>query len=265
MSSSSNMMNNCNCKISIDSDLSTSINNKESVSIGKEKENDLSLIDTESLSNKLESICNKSIKRIELCNLAYEHIIEIILKFKEKTNIYEDNIKKANIKKDKTGKKSKISNFLNNQDIEKSIDILSDDMNLYTSTDFTENILFYSNRFPSIQLKDYIHRLIKYTKLEENEIIFMVKLIDEISNKNIIISLRNIMRILNGCLIITMKYLNDKKLSREFYCKLFQENSHSLNVIENVLLEILDYKLKRVEEDIENFKDFLYESYSCYI
>lgn len=263
MSSSLNMMN--NCKISIDSDLSTSINNKESVSIGKEKENDLSLIDTELLSIKLENICNMSIKRIELCNLAYEHIIEIILKFKEKANIYEDNINKVNIKKEKSGKKSKISDFLNNQDIVNSIDIMSDDMNLYKCTDFTENILFYSNRFPSIQLKDYIYRLIKYTKLEENEIIFMVKLIDEISNKNIIISLRNIMRILNGCLIITLKYLNDRKFSREFYCKLFQENSYSLNVIENVLLEILKYKLKRVEEDIENFKDYLYESYSCYI
>lgn len=269
MLSSSLQINN-NCKISLDSDLSTSVNNKESISISlsKEKENDLSLIDPESLSLKIESFNGISSKNNELCILVYEHIIEIILNFKDiSDSVEETKYNGNNISNEKNMKKSKISNFLNNKETGciKNEEKLMDDMEFYKITDFSKNILFYNKRFPSIQLQEYICRIVKYAKLEESEIVFMAKLIDEIASKNIIISLRNVMRIINGCVIITLKYLNDKKFNKDFYCKLFIEDWHNINVIENVILDILEYRLKTIEDQIENFKEFLYKTYDGYL
>lgn len=129
-----------------------------------------------------------------------------------------------------------------------------------------DNYIFISKKIPSLSIEEYIQRLALYAKLEENELIFMIIILKTIRNNNdILFSIRNIYKLLNVSLILTVKYLKDKRLKLSDYCRITGESSTDLFFMEYTILELIDFRLLSLENEFSDFKESLYEKYIDYI
>lgn len=129
-----------------------------------------------------------------------------------------------------------------------------------------EKILFYSSKIPNLSINEYLVRLAQYSKLEENEILFLgliMKVLKE--DKNILISINNVYKLINAALMITVKFLKDKKFRNNDYSRITGESVKDLMNLEYNLLVLLDFNIFTVEKLFNSFKDFIYEEYNQYI
>lgn len=114
--------------------------------------------------------------------------------------------------------------------------------------------VFVSKQIPNIQLEDYIKRISNYCRLEENELYYIGFLIDKCIQKGYIVRIETMYKLINSCLIITLKYLKDKRIRRKDLCKVTGEKLETLGVLEESLLQFLKYDIHINDSKI--FTDF---------
>lgn len=110
---------------------------------------------------------------------------------------------------------------------------------------FKENCLiepFFTNQIPEISIKDYLNRIIYYTKIDENILIMSLIYIDRLCIKNIPINIYSIYRILFACILLSIKLNEDCIFKNSYYSIISGIPLQDLNLIEYNLLLIFDFK-----------------------
>ena len=98
---------------------------------------------------------------------------------------------------------------------------------------------FTSLSIPSISLSDYLHRIWKYSKIEETSLIIGLIYIDRLcKKKKIILTEFNVHRIVFCCIIIAVKFNEDK-----YYSKIGGMDLKQLNEMEMELLISINFDL----------------------
>ena len=106
------------------------------------------------------------------------------------------------------------------------------------------NEIIYSNSIPLITIKDYLLRIQKYTRIEDNTLIIALIYIDRIcKNKNVILTDYNTHRIIFASIISAIKYHEDKYYSNKYYAKVAGLSLKQLNDLEYYFLSLIDFNL----------------------
>lgn len=109
-----------------------------------------------------------------------------------------------------------------------------------------------------LTLKNYLKRIIKYTKTSRNNLIYALCLIDMMCIKNIInLSEKNVYSILLASVVISIK-MNDDVLYRDSdYAWIGMLPPKLLSHMERVFLTVLDYNVNVPLELFENYSKVL--------
>ena len=117
---------------------------------------------------------------------------------------------------------------------------------------------FISKKIPNVSIQNYLDRLAKYSKIENNTLLLVLIYIDRICELNKIrLNYFNIHKLILGGLLIAIKYNEDDYFSNIFYSKVGGVSITELNHLEYEFLSLIDFDLY-VDDD-------LYSKYSNYI
>ena len=103
---------------------------------------------------------------------------------------------------------------------------------------------FTSLSIPSISLSDYLHRIWKYSKMDESSLIFALVYIDRMCTKNnIILTEFNVHRILFSSILIAIKFNEDKFFTNKYYSKIGGMELKQLNEMEMEFLVAINFHM----------------------
>ena len=109
---------------------------------------------------------------------------------------------------------------------------------------------FMTINIPSMSIKDYLLRLLNFTKINESTIIIILIYIDRICKiNNFQINYRNIYKLIISSMIIAIKYNEDNYYSSEIYSKLGGISIKELNYLEFNFLILIKFSLF-IEDDL---------------
>ena len=109
---------------------------------------------------------------------------------------------------------------------------------------FIRHDLFYLGHIPSISLSDYIHRLVKYTKMNISSLILSVIYLDKFCEAHkYILSLNNIHRLLLASCLLSIKFNEDITVNTKYYAEIAGVSVNDLNSLEFYLYVMLDFSL----------------------
>lgn len=139
----------------------------------------------------------------------------------------------------------------------KTIEIIADLLNniCEENKDKSENVNnkiapFMTINIPSMSIKDYLLRLLNFTKINESTIIIILIYIDRICKiNNFQINYRNIYKLIISSMIIAIKYNEDNYYSSEIYSKLGGISIKELNYLEFNFLILIKFSLF-IEDDL---------------
>ena len=139
----------------------------------------------------------------------------------------------------------------------KTIEIIADLLNniCEENKDKSENVNnkiapFMTMNIPSMSIKDYLLRLLNFTKINESTIIIILIYIDRICKiNNFQINYRNIYKLIISSMIIAIKYNEDNYYSSEIYSKLGGISIKELNYLEFNFLILIKFSLF-IEDDL---------------
>ena len=157
--------------------------------------------------------------------------------------------------------------IINEENIEKILNLLSNEQIIsYISNEIViilienkeksktqiinENDPLYSNKIPKIKIEDYITRFFTYSKIEISTLILGYIYIKRFINKeNYIISFRNIFRLIMSCIILAIKFNENKVYKNTFYAKVGGFDVDDLNNLEYNVFSRLDFNLRVLDEE----------------
>lgn len=114
---------------------------------------------------------------------------------------------------------------------------------------------FTSLSIPSISLSDYLHRIWKYSKMDESSLIFALVYIDRLcSKKKIILTEFNVHRILFSSILIAIKFNEDKYFSNKYYSKIGGMELKQLNEMEMEFLVEINFHMLIENKLFEKYK-----------
>ena len=133
-------------------------------------------------------------------------------------------------------------------------DIINENMSVEK---FVKKDIFYLSFIPPISLKDFIKRIIKYSKMEISTLINAIIYIDNFCDKNkYILTSNNIFRILLTACLLSLKFNEDTIVNYKYYAEISAVSVEDLKNLEFYLYLKLHFSLK-VNSD-------LYKSYYDY-
>ena len=118
--------------------------------------------------------------------------------------------------------------------------------------------LFMLKKIPSISIKDYLLRLVKYSKINGSTLIFILIYIDRLCLKNKFkITFLNIYKFILTALVIAVKFNEDEFYSSEFYAKLGGISKTEMNIMEYEFITMIHFNLFIKEELFFKYHDLL--------
>lgn len=111
---------------------------------------------------------------------------------------------------------------------------------------------FLSKKVPAITIKNYLERLIKYTKIENTTLVLILIFIDRVCDINKIrLNYFNIHKLIIASMLVSIKYNEDDYFSNEFYAKVGGIKMAEMNKLEYEFLSLIEFNLF-VNEDVFN-------------
>ena len=108
----------------------------------------------------------------------------------------------------------------------------------------------YSNKIPKIKIEEYITRFFTFSKIEISTLILAYIYIKRfIDKENYIISFRNIFRLIMSCIILAIKFNENKVYKNTFYAKVGGFDVDDLNNLEYNVFSRLDFNLRVLDEE----------------
>ena len=118
--------------------------------------------------------------------------------------------------------------------------------------------IFTSRSLPKITLTDYIHRILKYTKIEVTTLTLALIYIDRLCKKNkMIVTEYNSHRLLFGASLIAIKYNEDKFYSNVYYAKIGGLDITQLNTLELEFAMGINFDLFVDNKTFEKYESIL--------
>ncbi|CAK64669.1 unnamed protein product (macronuclear) [Paramecium tetraurelia] len=111
--------------------------------------------------------------------------------------------------------------------------------------------LFHSQKVPSITLENYMSRIVRYTKCSEECLVIAFIYLSRIQelNQELQLNRQSAHRLLFIAIVLAIKYQDDDIFKNDYYAKVGGITMWELNDMEEVFLELLDYKLF-VQQDL---------------
>ena len=134
---------------------------------------------------------------------------------------------------------------------------------LYSGNKNKKNILskktiFDIKKIPKISIKKYIRRIVKYAKPEPSSLISALIYLDKIcETQNIVLTKKNIYKLLLICIMLSMKFNEDDVNSNAFFAKVGGIDLENLNPIENQTYKILNFEFFIDDNLFHVYEDYI--------
>lgn len=103
--------------------------------------------------------------------------------------------------------------------------------------------IFNCGNIPNISLYNYLYRIKKYSKIDDNTLILSLIYIDRICSTNkILINYYNVHKILLASIVSAIKFNEDNYYSNSFYSKIGGITSNELELLEMEFASIINFK-----------------------
>ena len=117
---------------------------------------------------------------------------------------------------------------------------------------------FLSKKVPAITIKNYLERLIKYTKIESTTLVLILIFIDRVCDINKIrLNYFNIHKLIIASMLVSIKYNEDDYFSNEFYAKVGGIRMTEMNKLEYEFLCLIEFNLFVNEEVFNKYNTYL--------
>ena len=117
---------------------------------------------------------------------------------------------------------------------------------------------FLSKKVPAITIKNYLERLIKYTKIESTTLVLILIFIDRVCDINKIrLNYFNIHKLIIASMVVSIKYNEDDYFSNEFYAKVGGIRMTEMNKLEYEFLSLIEFNLFVNEEVFNKYNTYL--------
>jgi hypothetical protein len=104
--------------------------------------------------------------------------------------------------------------------------------------------IFYSNRIPTLNLEDYIKRILKYSQMDPASLIIAIIYIDRIcDNHKYILCINNIHRLLLAAVLLSVKFNEDDCYKNSYYAKVGGISLEEMNDLEYECFVKLNFSL----------------------
>ena len=124
-----------------------------------------------------------------------------------------------------------------------------------------KNNIFSYEKIPKISILDYLIRIQKYSKIEENTLICSLIYLDRFAlSKKIIITKYNIHKILFLSIFSSLKWNEDLRYKIDYYCKISGIQKQDLFNLEEEFAEILKFNYYIKENIFNEYKNYIYKS-----
>jgi hypothetical protein len=124
-----------------------------------------------------------------------------------------------------------------------------------------KNDIFSSENIPNISILDYLIRIQKYSKIEENTLICSLIYLDKFSlSKKITITKYNIHKILFLSIFSSLKWNEDLKHKLDYYCKISGIQKKDFFELEEEFAKIIEFKYYINENVFNKYKNYLIKS-----
>ena len=117
---------------------------------------------------------------------------------------------------------------------------------------------FISKKIPNVSIRNYLERLSKYSKIENNTLLLVLIYIDRICELNKIrLNYFNIHKLILGGLLIAIKYNEDDYFSNIFYSKVGGVSKKEIDNLEYEFLTLIDFNLYVSDELFIRYYDYI--------
>jgi len=130
-----------------------------------------------------------------------------------------------------------------NEKLIKKISIILEKVIYLNSNKFQKKKnIFNCNFIPNISLYNYLYRIQKYSKVEDNTLILALIYIDRICYNNFIINYYNIHKIILVSVVFAIKCNEDNYYTNSYYSKIGGIKVNEFNKLEKEFASILDFQ-----------------------
>ena len=113
-------------------------------------------------------------------------------------------------------------------------------------------------KIPSISIKDFLFRLLKYSKISDSTLVYILIYIDRLCHKyKIKLNYYNIYKLILASMVVAIKLNEDEFYSSEFYAKLGGISKIELNNLEYEFTTMINFNLFVKEELFYKYYDLL--------
>jgi len=109
--------------------------------------------------------------------------------------------------------------------------------------------IFDLKRLPLISLYDYLYRIIKYTRINDNTLINALIYIDRIHKNKFIITYYNIHKLIFIAIVLASKFVEDNCLNRKLYSRIGGITNKEFEILEIKFCLYINYRLY-IKKDI---------------
>ena len=118
---------------------------------------------------------------------------------------------------------------------------------------------FISRKIPKISIKDFIDRLLKYSKTFHEIAVIIFIYIDKICNKHKInLNYYNIHKLILAAFIVAIKFHEDKYYSMSYYAKLGGISTKEAIKLEYEFTSLIDFKLFVEQKEYDKYYNYLH-------
>ena len=154
---------------------------------------------------------------------------------------------------------------LTNKSNEESEKVKNEDENgelILLSTTMIEMEIFNTNKKPSVPVKKFLERVVKYCQPEPSTFITSLIYLDNILLKTKTkLTCMNSYKLFYACFVLSMKFNEDRHNSNKFYAKVCGVNINDFLLMEYRALKYLDFSLFIQTETYELYYNNIYSVY----
>lgn len=116
--------------------------------------------------------------------------------------------------------------------------------------------VFHAVRAPSISVRSYLQRIMKYTNCSTDQLVLSLIYIDKLTQQshNHVITDLTVHRLLITAVVLASKFASDFFYSNKFYAKIGGVTLKELNALEREFLYLLDFSLSITDEEFESYR-----------
>ena len=118
---------------------------------------------------------------------------------------------------------------------------------------------FISRKIPKISIKDFLDRLLKYSKTFHEIAVIIFIYIDKVCNKHKInLNYYNIHKLILAAFIVAIKFHEDEYYSMSYYAKLGGISNKEAIKLEYEFISLIDFKLFVEQKEYDKYYNFLH-------